>query len=61
MLDKTTKKKEDRMCKIAIRTAGMKQDGISRVFNVSQSAVSGPLKKHREWQYYKKKTVYIDS
>ena len=35
MLDKSTKKKEDRMCKIAIRNAGMKQDDIARVLNVS--------------------------
>ena len=48
MLDKSTKKKEDRMCKIAIRNAGMKQDDIARVLNVSQSAVSRPLKEHRE-------------
>ena len=49
------------MCKIAILTAGMKQDDIARVFNGSQSVVSRPLKKHREWQYYKNETVYIDS
>ena len=48
MLDKSTKKKEDRMCKIAIRNAGMKQDDIVRVLNVSQSVVSRPLKEHRE-------------
>ena len=60
MLDKSTKKKEDRMCKIAIRNAGMKQDGIARVLNVSQSVVSRPLKENREWQYYKKEPVYID-
>ena len=48
MLDTTTKKKEDRMCKIAIRDAGMKQDDIARVLNVSQSAVSRPLKEHIE-------------
>ena len=47
MLDKSTKKKEDRMCKIAIRDAGMKQYDIARVLNVSQSAVSKPLKEHR--------------
>ena len=34
MLDKSTKKKEDRMCQIAIRNAGMKQDDIARVLNV---------------------------
>ena len=47
MLDKSTKKKEDRMCKIAIRNAGMKQDDIARVLNVSQSVLSIPLKEHR--------------
>ena len=47
MLDKSTKKKEDRMCKSAVRNAGMKQDNIIRVLNVSQSVVSRPLKKHR--------------
>ena len=36
------------MCKIAIRNAGMKQDDIARVLNVSQSAVSRPLKEQRE-------------
>ena len=46
MLDKSTKKKEYRMCKIANRNAGMKQDDIARVFNVSQSVVSRPLKEH---------------
>ena len=35
MLDKSTKKKEDRMRKSAIRNAGMKQVGIARVLNVS--------------------------
>ena len=40
--------KEDRMCKIAIRNAGMKQNDIARVLNVSQSVVSRPLKEHRE-------------
>ena len=48
MLDESTKKKEDRMCKIAIRNAGMKHDDIARVLNVSQSVVSRPLKEHRE-------------
>ena len=48
MLDKSTKKKEERMCKIAIRNAGMKQDDIARVLNVSRSVVSRPLKEHRE-------------
>ena len=36
------------MCKIAIRNAGIKQDDIARVLNVSQSAVSRPLKEQRE-------------
>ena len=48
MLDKSTKKKKDRMCKIALRNAGMKQDYIARVLNVSQSVVSRPLKEHRD-------------
>ena len=48
MLDKFTKKKEDIMCKIAIMNAVMKQDDIARVFNVSQSVVSRPLKEQRE-------------
>ena len=37
------------MCKIAIRDAGMKQDDIARVLNVSQGVVSSRLlKEHRE-------------
>ena len=44
MLDTSTKKKEDKMCKIAIRNNGIKQDDIARVLNVSQSIVSRPLK-----------------
>ena len=48
MLDKSTKKKENRMYKIAIRNAGMKQDDIAWVLNESQSVVSRPLKEHRE-------------
>ena len=36
------------MCKIAIRNAGMKQDDIARVLNMSQSVVSRSLKEHRE-------------
>ena len=48
MLDKSTKKKEDRMCKIAIRNAGMKKDDIARVLNVSQIVVSSHLKEYRE-------------
>ena len=47
MLDKSTEKKEDRMCKIAIKNAGMKHDGIARALNVSQNVVSRPLKEHR--------------
>ena len=47
MLDKSTKKKEDRMRKIVIRNAGIKHDDIARVLNVSQSVVSRPLKEHR--------------
>ena len=48
MLDKSTKVKGDRMCKIVIENAGMKQDDIARVLNVSQSVVSILLKEHRE-------------
>ena len=48
MLDKSTKKNEDRMCTIAIRNSGMKRDDIARVLNVFQSVVSRPLKEHRE-------------
>ena len=48
MLVKYTKKKEDRMYKIAIRNAGMKQDGIARVLNMSQSVVSRPVKEHSQ-------------
>ena len=48
MLDKSTKKKEDRMRECAIRNACMKQDDIARVLNVSQSVVRRPLKEHRE-------------
>ena len=47
MLDKSTKKIEDRMCKIAIRNAGIKQVDIAKVLNVSRSVVSRPLKEHR--------------
>ena len=46
MLAKPTKKKEDGMCKIAIRNAGMNQDDIARLLNVSQSVLSRPLKEH---------------
>ena len=48
MLDKSTMKKEDRMCNIDIRNAGMKQDAIASVLKVSQGVVSRPLKEHRE-------------
>ena len=48
MLDKPTKTKEDRMCNIAIRNAGVKQDYIATVLNVSRSVVGRPLKEHRE-------------
>ena len=44
MWDKSTKMKVDRMFKIAIRKAGMKQDDIAWILNVSQSVVSRPLK-----------------
>ena len=63
MMDKSTKKKEDRMCKIAIRNAGMNQNDIARVLNVSQSVVCRPLKEHRERVavFLKKETFYINS
>ena len=62
MLDKSTKKKEDILCNIAIENAGMKQDDTARVLNVSQSFVSRPLKEHREsGSIRKKETVYIGS
>ena len=48
MLDKSRKKKGDKMCKITIRNAGMKHDDIARVLNMSQRAGSRPLKEHRE-------------
>ena len=48
MLDKSTKKKWDRICKIAIRNTGMKQDDIARALNVSQSVVNRPLKERIE-------------
>ena len=48
MLDKSAKKKEDRMCVIAIMNAGMKQGDIASVLIVSQSVISRPLKEHRE-------------
>ena len=66
MLDKSTKKLEERMCKIAIRNAGMKQDDIARnagmkqddiarVLNMSQSVVSRTLKEHRKSGSFAKK------
>ena len=55
MLDKSTKKKEERVCKIAIRNAGMKQDDIAGVLNMSQSAVSRPLKEQRDSGNIRKK------
>ena len=62
MLDKSTKKKRDIMCKSAIRNTGLKQDDITRVLNVPQSVVSRPLKEHREsGSITKTKTVYIGS
>ena len=62
MLDESTQKKEVRMCKIATRNAGMKQDDIARILNVSRCVVSKPLKEHRESSGIAKKkneTVYI--
>ena len=47
--------KEDRKCKIAIMNAGMKQDDIARVLNVSQSVASRPLKEHRESGSFRKR------
>ena len=46
ILDKSTKKEEDRMCTIVFRNAAMKQDDIAK--NVSQSVISRPLNEHRE-------------
>ena len=60
MLDKSTKVKEDRMCKIAIRNTSMKQDDIARVLIVSQSVVSRPLKEHSV-AVLEKGNAYIDS
>ena len=55
MLDKSTKKKVDRICKIAIRNADMKQDDIAQVFNGSQRVVSRPLKEHKSGSIRKRK------
>ena len=59
MLDKSTKKKEDRMCKIAIRNADVKQDDTARVLNVSHSVVSIPLKERRENGSIRKRKLSI--
>ena len=48
MWDKSTKKKEDKICKSAIKNAGTKKDDIAMVLNVPQSVVSRPLKEPRE-------------
>ena len=48
MLDKSTKNKGGRMCKIAIGNVGMKKDDIARVLNVPQSVVS------RHWKVLEK-------
>ena len=58
MFDKSTKKTVNRMCKIAIRNASMKQDDIARVFNVSQRVVGRPLKEHRESGSIRKRKWY---
>ena len=61
MCYKSTTKNDDRMCKIAIRNAVMKEYDNARVVNVSQSVVSRPLKENREGSSIRKKeTVYID-
>ena len=57
MLDKSTKMKEDIMCKISIRNASLKQWDIARVLNVSQSVVNRPLKEHRESGSIRKKKM----
>ena len=54
MLDKSTNMEEDRMCKNAIRNAGMKQDDIAMALYVSQSVVSRPFKEHGEIDSIKK-------
>ena len=54
MLDKSIKKKEDRM----IWNADMKQYDIERVLKVSQSVVSRPLKEHRESGSIRKRKQY---
>ena len=59
MLDEYTKKKEDRMCKIAIKNAGMKQDDIARALNVSQSDVSRRLKEQRVAVLLKERSTLI--
>ena len=61
MLDKSTKEKEDKMCKISIKKDDLKQDDILRVLNVSQSVISRPLKEHRVSVLEKGNRLYIDS
>ena len=43
------------MCKIAIRDAGMKQDDIARVLNVSQSVASRLLIEHNRGSFSNRK------
>ena len=47
MLDKSTKKKEDRICKIAIRNAGMKEysEYIKQTF---ERTYSGSIRKRKQ-------------
>ena len=47
MLDKSTKKKGTECVKLQL-DAGMKQDDMARVLNMSRSIVSRPLKEHIE-------------
>ena len=61
MLGKSTKKKVERKCKIAIRNAGMKQDDIARVYDVSQSVVSRPLKERRDSGSIRKRKRFLKS
>ena len=50
MLEKSTKNKVDRICKRAIRNAGMKQNDIARVLNVLNvsKCCKQTYEKHRE-------------
>ena len=48
-------------CQMGVLNSCFQNPSESSVFNVSQSVVSRPLKEHREGQYCKKETVYIDS